>query len=76
MVTLAINGTFSVKPSPKGAVVEVHTDGEQALLDLGLRLGQTVSVRTRRQKTSDRLEVGTTNRDDLMGLLAVLDDLG
>ena len=76
VVSLAINGTFGVKPSLRGAVVEVHTDGEQALLDLGLQLGQTVSVRVRRQETVDRLGTGTTTRHQLVGRADVQDDLG
>lgn len=74
VVSLAINGTFGVKPSVRGAVVEVHTDGEQALLELGLQLGQTVSVRVRRQETVDRLGTGATTRHVLVGR-AVQDDL-
>lgn len=75
VVTLAINGTFGVKPSVKGAVVEVHTDGEQALLDLGLQLGQTVSVRVRRHETADRLGAGTATRHELVGPASVQGDL-
>ena len=54
----------------------MHTDGEQALLDLGLQLGQTVSVRIRRQETVDRLGTGTTTRHQLVGRADVHDDLG
>ena len=68
VVSLAINGTFGVKPSLRGGVVDVHTDGEQALLNLGLQLGQTVSVRVRRIETRDRLGNTGTTRHDLVGL--------
>lgn len=75
VVTLAINGTFGVKPSVRGAVVGVHTDGEQALLDLGLQLGQSVSVRVRRTETRDRLGNARTTRHNLVGLAAEQDTL-
>lgn len=76
IVSLAINGTFGLKPSLRAAVVEVHTEGEQALLGLRLQLGQTAAVRVRRHETSDRLGTGGTTRHDLIGIDSVQDGLG
>ncbi len=75
VVTLAINGTFGVKPSLKGAIVDIHTDGEQALMALGLVLGQQVSVLVRRQETVDRLGTGAGTRYQLVGLASDQPDL-
>ena len=76
VVSLAINGTFGLKPSLRGAVVDIHTDGEQALLDLGLQLGQQVHVRVRRHQTRDRLNAVGSIRHELLGMASEQEPLG
>jgi hypothetical protein len=68
VVELNINGSFSLKlgTARNSQRIEIDTNGEERLLGLGLRLGETVSVTVSRTVEHNDLGITTKRRYSLL----------